>query len=177
MFKIVFTGAALLAFAVPAAAEVVSADAHGFEIRHSINLVVSQAQAFNSFAQIRNWWPKDHTFSGNSANLSLELRPGGCFCERLDNGGGVEFMRVGFLKPGERVVLRGALGPTLFNANIAVMDVEVGRISGGSKITMIYRASGFEKGNGTELAPLVDQVLGEQMKRLRTYAAGAPKSR
>jgi len=166
-----------LATATPATAEIVSVDAHGFEVRHTINLVVPQAQAFTSFSQIRNWWSKDHTFSGNSANLSLEMRPGGCLCERIDHGGGVEFMRVAFLQPGERVVLRGALGPTLFDANIAVMDVQVGRISGGSKITLTYRASGFDKGNGAELAPLVDQVLGEQMKRLRTYAARAPKSR
>lgn len=163
--------------ATPAAAEVVSADAHGFEVRHSINLVVPQAQAFRSFSQIQNWWSKDHSFSGNAANLSLDMRPGGCFCERLDNGGGVEFMRVAFLQPGERVVLRGTLGPMLFEASDGVMDVQVGRVAGGSKIVLTYRASGFDKGNGADLAPLVDQVLGEQMKRLRTYAAGAPKSR
>ena len=31
--------------------------------------------------------------------------------------------------------------------------------------------------NGADLAPAVDRVLAEQMKRLRAYAAGAPKSR
>ena len=41
---------------------------------------------------------------------------------------------------------------------------------------MNYRAAGFAKGNGAEMAPLVDQVLGEQMKRFRVFAAGgAPK--
>ena len=41
---------------------------------------------------------------------------------------------------------------------------------------MDYKAAGFAKGGAAELAPIVDKVLGEQMKRLRVYAAGgAPK--
>ena len=36
---------------------------------------------------------------------------------------------------------------------------------------MNYRAAGFAKGNGDKMAPLVDQVLGDQMKRFRVYAA------
>ena len=32
--------------------------------------------------------------------------------------------------------------------------------------TMIYRAGGFARANGTDMAPLVDRVLGEQMDRL-----------
>jgi hypothetical protein len=30
---------------------------------------------------------------------------------------------------------------------------------------MEYRASGFAKGNADKLAPVVDQVLGEQLRR------------
>ena len=162
--------------AAPAAAEVVSADAHGFEIRHTANLVVPQPAAFAAIGDVRNWWSKDHTYSGNAANLSLVIRPGGCFCERFD-GGGIEHLRVTYIQPGERITLTGALGPLLFQAVSGVMDIQVERIAGGSRITMNYRAAGFAKGNGATLAPAVDQVLGEQMKRLRAYAAGAPKSR
>ena len=162
--------------AAPAAAEVVSADAHGFEIRHTANLVVPQPAAFAAIGDVRNWWSKDHTYSGNAANLSLVMRPGGCFCERFD-GGGIEHLRVTYIQPGERITLTGALGPLLFQAVSGVMDIQVERIAGGSRITMNYRAAGFAKGNGATLAPAVDQVLGEQMKRLRAYAAGAPKSR
>lgn len=162
--------------ATPAAAEVVSADAHGFEIRHTANLVVPQPAAFAAIGQVQNWWSKDHTYSGNAANLSLEMRPGGCFCERFD-GGGIEHLRVTYVQPGQRITLTGALGPLLFQAVSGVMDIQVERIAGGSRIVMNYRAAGFVRGNGAALAPAVDQVLGAQMKRLRTYAAGAPKSR
>ncbi|MBA3666816.1 MAG: SRPBCC family protein [Sphingomonas sp.] len=174
MFKRTLPLAVLLA-ATPAAAEVVNADAHGFEVRQSITLVVPPPRAFAAISQVQNWWSKVHSFSGKSENLSLQMRPGGCFCERLDEGGGVEFMHVVFLQPGERVVLRGTLGPLLFEAGEGVLDLKVDRIAGGSKISLSYKAAGFDKGNGADLAPLVDAVLGVQMKRLRAYAAGAPR--
>ena len=160
----------------PAAAEVVSAGDHGFEIQHVVNLVVPQPKAFAAFGQVGQWWSKAHTYSGDSARLSLQVRPGGCFCETLDGGGGIEHMRVAYLQPGERMVLTGSLGPLLYEATAGVMDVKVERIAGGSRLTMNYRAAGFAKGGAATMAPLVDQVLGEQIKRFRVYAAGgAPK--
>jgi hypothetical protein len=164
-----------LLLATPATAEVVSAEPHGFEIQHSVNLVVPQPDAFAAFSQIGKWWSKDHTYSGDAARLVLQMRPGGCFCESLEGGGGVEHMHVTMLKPGEEVVLTGSLGPLLYEATSGVMDVKVERIAGGSRVTLNYRAAGFASGNGDKLAPLVDQVLAEQMKRFRVFAAAAPK--
>ena len=165
-----------LVVATPASAEVVSSGPNGFEVRHSVNLVIPQQKAFAAFSQIQNWWSKDHTYSGDASHLSLQLRPGGCFCERLDNGGGIEHLRVTYVQPGERILLTGSLGPLLYEATAGVMDVKVERIAGGSRITLDYRAAGFAKGGAVEMAPIVDKVLGDQMKRLRVYAAGgAPK--
>ena len=166
---------ALSMMAAPAHAAVIAAGDHGFEVQHSVNLVVPQAQAFTAFGQIGQWWNNEHTYSGDGKRMSLQLRPGGCFCEPLDGGGGIEHMRVTYVQPGERVVLTGSLGPLLYEATAAVMDVKVERIAGGSRVTMNYRAAGFAKGGAAALAPLVDQVLGDQLKRYRTYAAGAPK--
>jgi len=166
----------LVACSTPAAAEVVSSGPNGFEVRHSVNLVVPQAKAYAAFSQIQNWWSKDHTYSGDSSRLSLLLRAGGCFCEQLDGGGGVEHLHVAYVQPGERVILTGSLGPLLYEATTGVMDVKVEKIAGGARITMDYRAAGFANGGAAEMAVGVDQVLGEQMKRLRIFAAGgAPK--
>jgi hypothetical protein len=168
--------AGLLLTATPASAEVISAGPNGFEVRHSVNLVIPQAKAYSAFSEIQNWWSKDHTYSGDASHLSLQLRPGGCFCERLEGSGGIEHLRVTYVQPGERVVLTGSLGPLLYEATAGVMDIKVERIAGGSRITMDYRAAGFAKGGAAEMAPVVDKVLGEQMRRLRVYAAGgAPK--
>lgn len=165
-----------LLLASPASAEVLSADPHGFEIQHSVNLVIPQPKAFAAFGQVGQWWSKAHTYSGDAARLSMQVRPGGCFCETLDGGGGIEHMRVTYVQPGERVVLTGSLGPLLFEATAGVMDVKVERIAGGSRVTMNYRVAGFAKGGADKLAAPVDQVLGEQIKRFRVYAAGgAPR--
>jgi hypothetical protein len=160
----------------PATAEVLSASDHGFEVQQVVNLVIPQPKAFAAFGQVGQWWSKDHTYSGDPARMSLQMRSGGCFCEALDGGGGVEHLHVSYVQPGERIVMTGSLGPLLYEATAGVMDVKVERIAGGSRVTMNYRAAGFAKGGAEKLAPLVDQVLGEQMKRFRVYAAGgAPK--
>ena len=171
-----FPIALLAAFAAPASAEVISSDPHGFEVQEVVSLVIPQPKAYAAFGQIGQWWNKDHTYSGDAARMSLQLRPGGCLCEPLEDGGGIEHMRVTYVKPGEQVVLTGSLGPLLYEATTGVMDVRFERIAGGARVTMNYRAAGFAKGNGDKLAPIVDQVLADQMKRFRVFAAGgAPR--
>jgi len=48
-------GLAALAASVPAAAEVVSASANGFEVRQTVNLVVPREIAWTSFGNIAAW--------------------------------------------------------------------------------------------------------------------------
>jgi hypothetical protein len=167
---------ALIASASPAAAEVVSASSNGFEVRQTVNLVVPPADAFDAFRNIGAWWDPEHTYSGDASNLSLALVPGGCFCERLPKGGGVEHMRMAYIEPGKHVVLTGALGPLLYEAVTGVMDVQVKTIAGGAQLTLDYKAAGFAKGGADKLAPAVDSVLAAQMKRYRAYATSRPGS-
>ena len=165
----------ILFFATPASAAVIGAGENGFEIEQTVNLVVPQSEAYNSFGRINQWWNGEHTYSGDAGRLSMPLRAGSCFCETLDGGGGIEHMRVTFVQPGERVLLTGSLGPLLYQATTGVMDVKFERIAGGTRVIMNYRVAGFAKGGAATVAPLVDQVLADQMKRYRTYAAAAPK--
>lgn len=158
--------------ATPASAEVVRADPHAFAVRHSVQLVVPAAEAMAAFTRVAGWWSKDHTYSGSAANLSLDARPGGCFCERFPKGGGIEHLRVTYVQPGEDLVLTGALGPLLAEAVTGVMSVHVEKVAGGSRLTIDYRAAGFANGNGTKFAPMVDAMFGEQAKRFRAFAAG-----
>ena len=168
---------ATLALAAPAAAEVVSASANGFEVRETVPLVVPPDAAYAAFANIADWWDPQHTYSGDSANLSLALNPGGCLCERIPKtGGGVEHLRVAYVEPGKHIVLTGALGPLLYEAVTGVMEVQVKTIAGGSQVTLDYKASGFAKGGAEKLASAVDQMLAAQLKRYREYAASRPKA-
>ena len=161
---------ALSLLASPAAAEVVSAGPNGFHVRQTrADRRFPRTAAYSGFGRVGSWWNKEHTYSGNSANLSMALNPGGCFCERLPNGGGIEHMRVSYLDPGKRIVLTGSLGPLLYEATAGVMDMKFERTAGGSKITMDYKVAGFANGGADKLAPLVDGVLADQFRRYRDY--------
>jgi len=166
---------ALLA-ASPAGAEVVSASPNGFEVRQTVNLVVAPNVAFAAFGDLPGWWDPQHTYSGKSSNLSLDMTPGGCFCERFPDGGGIEHMHVIYVEPGKHVILTGALGPLLYEATTGGMDVMVKSGAGGSQLVLDYRVAGFAKGGADKLAAGVDAVLGEQMKRFRSYATARPRT-
>ncbi len=166
----------LLLASASARAEVVSASANGFEVRETVTLVVPADRAFDGFRNIAGWWDPEHTYSGDSANLSLAATAGGCFCERIPKtGGSVEHLRVAYVDPGKRLVLTGALGPLLYEAVTGVMDVEVKRVAGGSQLTLDYKAAGFASGGAQKLAAAVDGVLAGQVKRYRSFVTSRPK--
>lgn len=161
--RVVAAAAAALIAGTPAAASVVSSRDHGFEISHSAIVPLPPQQAMGAFANVGAWWDDEHTYSGTASNMTLALKPGGCFCERLPDGGGIEHMRVTFVDPGKRVVLTGSLGPLLYEATAGVMDVQFQALGTGSRVTLSYKVAGFANGGAARLAPLVDRVLGVQV--------------
>lgn len=155
----ILVAAAALMVSTPAAAEVVSSSEHGFELRHSAIVPLPPAQALRAFSDVGRWWDGDHTYSGSASNLSMNLQPGGCFCERLPNGGGIENLRVTYVDPDKRLVLTGSLGPLLYEATAGVMDVQFTPVGTGSRVAFNYRVTGFARGGADKLAPAVDRVL------------------
>lgn len=168
-------GIALASMAAPGAAEVVSASANGFHLRQTIRLSVSPGPAYAAFSEVGRWWNPSHSYSGKSENLSLSLVAGSCFCERLDNGGGVEHLRVAYADPGKRPVLTGGLGPLLYQGVAGAMDLEFKRSGSGTSLVVNYKVAGFASGGADRLAPLVDKVLAEQFARYATFAGGSAK--
>src|SRR5688572_3191875 len=84
----------------------------GFLVRHTTTIGAPPGRVYDALVQqIGSWWSSAHTFSGDARNLSIDARPGGCFCEKLKDGGGLEHMRVIYVAPGEMLRLSGALGP------------------------------------------------------------------
>jgi hypothetical protein len=161
---------AVAALAAPtmASAEVVDASPTFLTVRQSLALSVPPARAYAAFAEVSRWWSKDHTYSGNAANLTLDLRPGGCFCERLGTGG-IEHLRVVLAWPGKRLVLSGLLGPTLYQATGGVMDVDIKKAGTGTALTITYRIGGMRDAEGAKLARQVDTVLAEQFRRYKAH--------
>lgn len=165
--------AALLVLGTPAAAEVVSAGEHGFEVRHSAIVPLPPEAAMDAFGQVSRWWDNEHTYSGSASNLSMKLEPGGCFCETLPGGGGIEHLRVTYVDPGTRAVLTGSLGPLLYEATSGAMDIKIQPVGSGSRVTLTYKVSGFANGGGAKMAPLVDRVLGSMVARYVVSTRGA----
>ncbi|NNC47438.1 MAG: ATPase [Sphingomonas sp.] len=170
--RIVLFAVAGLAAASPASAEIVSQSANTFHVRHEVNLVGSAEDAYRLLGDPSLWWHPDHTYSGDSANMRMDLRPGGSFIERVpEKDGWVEHMEIAQVMPGEMVVMTGGLGPLVFQGASGTMVWTVEEAGAGSKLTVDYQVSGFPQNNATQWAGPVDMVLGEQVRRLRQRAA------
>ncbi len=98
-----------ISVAASAAAHAAAPTQSRFEVEASVVSPLPPAQAYEAFTQIGRWW--SHTWSGDPGNLSLDARPGGCWCEALPGGGGIEHMRVIWAQPGQQIRMQGALGP------------------------------------------------------------------
>jgi hypothetical protein len=156
--------------AAPAGAEVTSSGPGGFSIHHGVDVESTPAVAFQIMvAGISSWWLSDHTWSGDSASLSIDQRAGGCFCEQLPEGGSVEHMRVIFIQPGRLIRLQGGLGPLqeMGLAGTMTWSVQPGT-EGISRIEWKYTVHGYLEGGFTEISAAVDHVLGQQLASLTT---------
>ena len=165
----------LLLGAAVASAEVVDSTAGGFTVRVTVDVAAPAARVYQTLTErIGSWWDASHTFSGNAANLSIDARPGGCFCERLPGGGGVQHLTVIHADPGKLLRMSGGLGPLQDLAVTGVMSWKLTETSGRTAIEVTYKVGGYAPGgNGGvgALAAPVDGVLSAQVRRLAQFAS------
>lgn len=167
--------APLLLVGAPASAEVVKVEGSTFIVEHRLSVTADAAAIWAALRSPSRWWSAAHSWSGDSANLSIELRPGGCFCEVLPGGGGAEHARVIFVKPGETLRLSGALGPLQAGAATGTLSFETKTEGAGSTLVVRYVVSGYAGMDAAKLAPLVDGVIGEQARGLKAAAEAASR--
>lgn len=180
-YRAVLSGAfgVLLALVGGAAeAEVTSSAPGGFVLKIELPLAVSPGVAFDRFAQIGRWWSDEHTYSGRAANMTLELKPGGCFCETLEHGGFVRHAAVEYAQRGAAIRLSGALGPLQQIGAYGMWTLQFKADGANTKLVMSYTVSGYPPDKGyTDLAPAVDAVMRDQMARFKKFAeASGPVS-
>lgn len=155
-----------LFLATPAPAEVVRAADTGFATQHKLTIAAPPAKVWETLLQPARWWDGAHTYSGSAANLSLDARPGGCWCEKTA-GGGVEHMRIVYLAANDTLRMTGGLGPLQAMPVTAVLTVTLKPAGAGTELTASYAVAG--PGLGGIAAP-VDGVLGGQWTRLKAAA-------
>ena len=160
--------AVLLALPVVAGAEVKNLGPGGFTSQHQRLLDAPPAEVYAAMTgRISEWWEGSHSWSADANNLYVDASPGGCFCERLPNGGWVEHLRVVYLAPGQAIRFKGSLGPLLDLGLDGTMSwqLQPGE-EGGTRLTWTYIVHGYLEGGFEGLAPVVDAVNGAQVNGL-----------
>lgn len=158
-----------LLLAGTAQAETADVTASTFQVKSSYAIKAPAAKVYEAYSQIGNWWNPAHSWSGKGENLSLETKAGGCFCEKLPDGGSVQHMAVVFAQPGKLLRLSGGLGPLQPGALAGSMSWQTVEKDGVTTLSLTYNVSGYYPGGLDKIAPAVDMVLAEQMNRLKKY--------
>jgi len=164
-----------LAVATGVSAGVLESREGSFAIESVATTKASPAAVYAALGKVSGWWDPEHTWSGSSQNLSLELQAGGCFCEKLADGGSIQHGRVVYAQPGVLLRLDSPLGPLQEMPVTGVLTFRLEPHEGGTRITLNYRVSGAFTLESAKLAPIVDQVMRIQLDRLAAYTSSPAK--
>ncbi len=174
-------GAGLLPLAVlsaiPANAKIIDEGENGFAVAHTAQVAATPADVWKMLRMPQKWWSKDHSWSGDAANFWLDPQAGGCFCEKLPDGGtglgSVQHARVLFAKPNEMLRLSGAFGPLQGEAMTGTLTIQIKETPMGSALRFDYVVGGYMRFKIADVAPAVDRVIGEQLVGLANALGGA----
>jgi uncharacterized protein YndB with AHSA1/START domain len=174
--RLVLVAVLLAAGTLPAVAQISS---NGFLVKDEVSVNASASRVYDALVgQVGLWWNPQHTYSGDSKNLSIDARPGGCFCERLPKGGGVEHLRVVYVAPGEMLRMSGALGPLQASGVAGSLTWKLTSGRSATAVQVSYNVGGHMDGGFESIAPAVGAVLSEQLRRLKSFVeTGTPTPR
>ncbi len=157
-----------LAWSGPARAEIKDQSASGFTVENSQWVPVEPLVAWRALLDVGRWWPADHSWWGQSSNLSIEPVAGGCFCE-IDGSRQARHMSVVFVEPGKLLRMQGGLGPLQGMGLGGVLEFRLMAEDGGTRITLWYRAGGYAPDDLSRLVPVVDRVQAAQLLGLAEF--------
>ena len=157
----------------PASAVVVEQSEAAFVITLERSAPGTPADAWRELIVPSGWWSSDHTWSGDAANMTIEAKAGGCFCERLPansaGAGSVEHMRVIHAAPATLLRMVGGLGPLQSEPATGVLSISLRPDGAGTRLTWNYAVSGVIGSKVSDLAPQVDRVLQRQLDSLALH--------
>lgn len=167
-----------VAMAAPAHSAVTATSDAGFATQTSVEIAAEADAVYALLIVPARWWNGAHSYSGNAANMRIDARAGGCFCEVLPgpsgNAGSVEHGRVLYAAPGRQLRLSGALGPLQSEGVTGTLDFTITPVGKGVRVTMTYVVGGYLRTAPATMAPMVDAVLTEQLQGLKR-AAESPR--
>lgn len=149
-----------------ASAEVTEKNASGFLVKHVATVAASPTTVYETIVNVGSWWESSHTWSGSAKNLSIVAKGGGCFCEKLPDGGEVQHAMVVYAAPGKVLRLSGALGPMQGSGIAGVLTFELKPVGTQTEITVSYSAGGYFQGGIQAMAEPVNGMIGAQVAEL-----------
>jgi len=168
-------GFASMVWGVSASAEVTRATDDSFVSRHEVVVKASPKEVWLALISPATWWTSEHTWSGNSKNLTLVPQAGGCFCEtipevdepgRFTLEGSVEHMRVVQAYPESALRMVGNLGPLQSEPVTGVLTVAISKVDKGTRIVWEYNVGGPMRYEVPVISKAVDGVMGAQLAAL-----------
>ena len=165
-----FVAALLLSMSPLVRADVTSSSAAGFVSEHVLTIAAPRPAVFRALTDdVGKWWDPVHSYSGDAANFTIDARPGGCFCERL-NDGGVAHMTVVFVQRDSVLRMLGGLGPLQGMGVSGSMTFSLRDLPDGTtQLRYRYAVGGYSPDGLEELAKGVDQVQLGQLQRLKRF--------
>src|SRR5262252_7418936 len=143
---------------------------NGFLVKFEVSVNAPPAKVYDALVgQVGSWWNPEHTYSHDAKNLSIDARSGGCFCEKLPNGGGIEHLRVVYVAPPQVVRFSGALGPLQASGVAGSMTWKLTGGPDNTRLDLSYSVGGFIPGGFEKIAPAVEAMLREQLNRLKLF--------
>ena len=151
-------------------ASVADSSSYGFTIKQEYTIKDPADSVFKNLVyNIGKWWDSEHTYSHDARNLTIQPFAGGCFCERLKDSGSVRHMTVINIVPGKTLRMEGGLGPLQSMAVNAILTFSISQSCNNAELEVTYTVGGYAPGGLQKMAPIVDRVLGQQMKRMIEY--------
>lgn len=147
-------------------AEVVTATPDHFTLKLEAETELSPDEVWARLIDPKSWWLPDHTYSGDSANLSIDPVAGGLWREDWE-GGSVWHGTVLRAEPGKSLVLNAPFGPLQDMAVSSVWSISLdAQENGGTKITFDHVTNGSSASRLDAIAPAVDFVKSEALNSL-----------
>ncbi|MEL7188255.1 MAG: SRPBCC family protein [Pseudomonadota bacterium] len=173
--------------AAPLQAEVTRTTDAGFTTRDEAVVDATPKAVWLALISPADWWNSDHTWSGDSSNLSLTPQAGGCFCEKIPEvdepdrftlEGSVEHMRVIQAYPETALRMQGSLGPLQSEPVTGILTIAISKVDTGTRIVWEYNVGGEMRYEVPTISKAVDGVMSLQLAGLaeKLGRVDAPKA-
>ena len=155
-----------------AEAEILEASDTHYVLRQSSHSDLSVEDLWQRLIDPAEWWHDDHTYSGDSGNLSLDVQAGGLWREDWA-GGSVLHGMVLFVEPGAELRLDAPFGPLQGLGAHTIWTITVTADGEGSVAVFDEISSAAAGSRMMDVAQAVDAVKSQAIERL-TSAGPAP---